>query len=187
MDSSWVDIPGYEGLYQISINGQVRSVDRVVNHSYDSGLRKLKGKLINQSANKKGYLSVILSKNGITKCFRTHRLVANIFIPNPLNLPEVNHIDEDKNNNSIQNLEWCDHIYNIRHGTGIKRSAEKRIGVVNTCGETHGFAKLNNKQVLEIFYSKEKLEFLSKKYNVGISCISEIRNKKAWKHLLINK
>lgn len=71
------------------------------------------------------YFGVTLCKNGETKNCYIHRLVANAFIPNPLNLPEVNHVDENKGNNNFQNLEWCTRMQNIHHGTGLKRMGER--------------------------------------------------------------
>ena len=77
-----------------------------------------------------GYYYVCLSKNGIVKNYFVHRLVAEVFLPNPDNLPCVNHKDEDKSNNNVDNLEWCTHEYNINYGT-----RNKRIGKSNTNGK----------------------------------------------------
>lgn len=74
--------------------------------------------------NSDGYRQVFLSRNDKAKSFKVHRLVAEAFIPNPLRLPEINHIDEVKTNNCVENLEWCDHLYNSRHGTRGKRISE---------------------------------------------------------------
>ena len=70
---------------------------------------------------KKGYIYVKLCLNGEQKIYHVHRLVAETFIPNVENLPEVNHKDEDKSNNNVNNLEWCSHEYNIHYGTGMER------------------------------------------------------------------
>lgn len=113
----WKDIIGYEGFYQISNLGNVRSLDREV-----KGGRHLKGKLKKHKIDRCGYHFVRLCKNGGGKNFSIHRLVAIHFIPNPNNLPEVNHIDEDKNNNCITNLEWCTRTQNMSHGTLPYRS-----------------------------------------------------------------
>lgn len=107
-------VKGYEGLYEVSNLGRVRS------------LKYGKGRVLCGSNNGAGYLQVVLSKNSKRKDCAVHRLVAEAFIPNPDGLPQINHIDEDKTNNCVWNLEWCDVKYNINYGTGIERSAEKR-------------------------------------------------------------
>ena len=109
----WCPIKGFEGLYDVSDQGRVKSLkfgkERVLNPVRDGG----------------GYLFVILYKNREHKICKVHRLVAKTFIPNPDNLPQVNHKDEDKENNSVQNLEWCDSKYNINYGTRNQRVSEK--------------------------------------------------------------
>jgi len=116
-EEEWRDVVGYEGKYQISNKGNSRSL-------VDSwGNPKPKPLLLKLHPETKGYLQVRFSKDGKQKTFKVHRLVALAFIPNPLGLPEVNHKDEDKTNNCVGNLEWCDHLYNIRYGTGIRRNA----------------------------------------------------------------
>ena len=97
------DIKGYEGLYAITPEGEVWSYKRK--------------KFLVLIADKKGYLRVNLCKDGKVKHYRIHRLVAEAYIPNPDNLPQVNHKDENKANNCIQNLEWCDAKYNSNYGT----------------------------------------------------------------------
>ena len=109
----WCPIKGYEGQYQVSDQGRVRS------------LKSGKERVLNPVSDKDGYLQVSLYKNGEQKKCKVHRLVAQTFIPNPNNLQEVNHKDEDKTNNYVQNLEWCDVKYNINYGTRTKRQAEK--------------------------------------------------------------
>ena len=110
----WCPIKGYEGLYQVSDKGSVKSI------GYG------KERILKPGRIKTGYLRVNLCKNGEKKNWLVHRIVAQAFIPNPDNLPEVNHKDEDKENNSVQNLEWCDRKYNQNYGTGIQRMAENK-------------------------------------------------------------
>ena len=112
MIEEWRKIVGYEGLYEVSSLGRVRSLDR-----YDSINRFRKGRILKSGTDTGGYLFVQLSSNGNEKNHSVHRLVAEAFIPNPDNLPQVNHIDEDKSNNCVDNLEWCDREYNINYGT----------------------------------------------------------------------
>ena len=113
MDEIWHDIDGYEGLYQISNKGRVKSL-------YKGSERILKPR-----DNGRGYLRVQLTKENTSKHIRVHRLVARAFIPNPYNLPEINHIDENKKNNSVENLEWCDRRYNVNYGTRNERVSRK--------------------------------------------------------------
>lgn len=108
----WKDIQGFEGLYEVSNYGNVRS------------LKFGKIKYLKPAKDGGGYYFVILCKNGIVKHFKVHRLVANAFIENPNGYNEINHIDEDKTNNKVENLEWCTHKYNKRYSC-----AKKVIGV----------------------------------------------------------
>ena len=104
------DIKGFEGLYAIDEDGRVWSY---ITKKY------LKPTLA------RGYLKITLYKDGKRKDFYIHRLVCEAFIPNPDNKPQVNHLDENKLNNSINNLEWCDAKYNMNYGTRIERAAKK--------------------------------------------------------------
>ena len=134
----WKDIEGYEGLYQVSNLGRVKALDRYVKH-WRGGLLLRKEQIKRQSNDCDGYLIVTLCKEGKIKNYRVHRLVAEAFIPNPNNYPQVNHKDENKQNNFVwvnedgtvdlekSNLEWCTNKYNVTYGTGIKRRSTKRI------------------------------------------------------------
>lgn len=119
-NEEWRPIIGYEGLYSVSSLGRVKSHMRVLTKKRkSSGLyydNKIKEKYLTPS-DSHGYRSVVLSKGGRPKTHAIHRLVAKAFIPNPANLPQINHKDEDKSNNSVENLEWCDNSYNQRYGT----------------------------------------------------------------------
>lgn len=110
----WTDIDGFEGHYQVSVDGEMKS--------FHNG----KERILKPGKNTNGYLTVDLYKDGKRKTFLVHRLVAQAFIPNPDNLPEVNHINEDKTDNRVENLEWCSRKYNANWGTGIQRRVEKR-------------------------------------------------------------
>ena len=111
----WKDVKGYEGLYQVSNLGNVRSL----NYRRYGGVRNLTPK-----CNNYGRLWVDLWKNGRNKMFLIHRLVASAFIPNPNNYPQINHIDENPQNNVAENLEWCTAKYNVQ--TYNKNHPEKR-------------------------------------------------------------
>lgn len=109
----WKEVPGYEGLYEVSNTGNVRSL--------------IKNKIIKGFINRCGYRLVGLTKNGIFKRFQVHRLVAQAFIPNPDNLPQINHKDENPSNNMVDNLEWCDATYNINYGARTDRVKKTQI------------------------------------------------------------
>ena len=116
MEEIWKDIEGYEGLYQISNLGRVKSLG---NTHYKTT------RILVVYKNKNGYCGINLCKKGKVTKYRIHRLVATAFIPNPNNYPEVNHKDENKSNNRVDNLEWCTHHYN-----SIYNELPKRIGKI---------------------------------------------------------
>lgn len=111
----WKTIKGYEGLYEISDKGEVRSFDRVLPCGHNSSHIR-KGKILTPCGNGKGYLQIYLIKDGKAKKFYIHRLVAEAFIDNPNNYPIINHKDENRSNNEASNLEWCNHLYNSNYG-----------------------------------------------------------------------
>ena len=113
-EEHWKDIEGYEGLYEVSDQGRVRSL----NYHHTGRVQLLKPQM-----NTWGYLHVVLCKDGKRKFCRLHRLVAQAFLVNPLGLPELNHIDENKQNNCVDNLEWCSAKENSNHGTRNARIA----------------------------------------------------------------
>lgn len=125
MEEIWRNIEGYEGLYQVSNMGRVRSLDRWVDNKGNSK-RLIKGKILKTVGNN-GYQHVLLCKNGKGKWFYVHRLVAMAFLPNPDNLPEINHISEDKTNNFYGNLEWCDRKYNVNYGTRNEKTRNGKL------------------------------------------------------------
>lgn len=112
MKEIWKDIKDYEGHYQVSNLSRVKSI------------KFGKERILKQHI-RGGYYSVVLSKNGILKIFKVHRLVAQAFIPNPNNYKEVNHKDENKANNVVSNLEWCDRKYNQNYGTRTEKCSKK--------------------------------------------------------------
>ena len=126
MIEEWRPIVGYEGLYEVSNLGRVRSLDRYVKCGYEA-YRLQKGKVLSPTKDTNGYLKVVLNCNGKHKSINVHRLVTEAFLPNPDNLPEVNHKDEDKTNNRVENLEWCTRKYNVNFGTARIRSKDTHI------------------------------------------------------------
>lgn len=122
MKEEYKDIEGYIGLYQVSNMGRVKSLGND---------KASKEQILKPAKDKGGYLCVKLYKQGKIKFYFIHRLVAEAFIPNPNNLPQINHIDEDKTNNTISNLEWCTSKYNINYGTRNEKIS-KQVMCVET-------------------------------------------------------
>ena len=126
----WKDIKGYEGYYQISNLGRIKSLPRDVGSN-----RCKKETIMKTSIDKDGYEHLVLCKDGKQKHFRVNRLVAQAFIPNPNNYPVVNHKDENKTNNDVKNLEWCTNEYNHNYGTRNERvgkSLSKKVICITT-------------------------------------------------------
>ncbi|MBO6272866.1 NUMOD4 motif-containing HNH endonuclease [bacterium] len=126
MQEVWKDVEGYVGFYQVSNFGRVKSCARKIsagegsNHKYNTLTERL------LSLNSSGkYCQVIMCKNGIAKAKTVHRLVAEAFIPNPNNLPCVNHKDENPLNNCVDNLEWCTYKYNNEYNNRVGKCKDK--------------------------------------------------------------
>lgn len=122
MQEIWKDIKGYEGKYQVSNLGRVKSLN-----AYGHNLEKI----MNCPKHHSGYLITIFKVNNKNKTFNVHRLVAETFIPNPDKLPQVNHKDENKLNNCVDNLEWCTRQYNCNYGTRNDRISKNGSKTVN--------------------------------------------------------
>ena len=169
----WLDISGYEGYYQVSNLGNVKSVERKVPHER-KGFEFIKERILKQHINR--YAFVLLSKNRKTTNKTVHRLVAFAFIPNPENKPQVNHINGIKDDNRVENLEWCTIDYNNNHAL---------VNNLKPKGENHGSAKLSEKEVLEIRNINNSLPIrdIAKKYNVQKCTIEKILKRKTWKHI----
>lgn len=117
LNECWKPVEGYEGLYEVSTNGGAKSLN------YN---KTGKEKILKPGKNKQGYLYINLWKNGKGKAYKIHRLVAQTFLPNPDNLPCVNHKDENKTNNHYSNLEWCTYKENINWGTANERRSKTK-------------------------------------------------------------
>ena len=131
----WKDIPCYEGLYKVSNKGNVKTLERNV-RGRNGSICTRKEKILKPKKRSDGYLEVNLWIEGKYKTMKIHRLVCEAFLPNPYNLPEVNHINEDKEDNRLENLEYCDRKYNCNFGTRNERArisiSKAKKGVFNT-------------------------------------------------------
>lgn len=142
----WRPVVGYEGLYEVSNTGQVRSLFRYK-------------KVLKPNMAKTGYCTVELFKSGESKRLLIHRLVAKAFIPNPDNFPQINHKDENRSNNSVDNLEWCTAKYNMHYNNGIERRTANRNYDSELLRET---ARRNGKTVSKPVLQIDKDEIIAR-------------------------
>lgn len=152
MQEIWKDVPEYEGLYQVSNFGRVKSFRE------SSKFKKPKELILKLSLINSGYAVVTLYKETNKRKFQIHRLVASVFLPNPLNLPCVNHKDENKLNNCVDNLEWCTYEYNNNYGTArIRFSYTKSRPIQQKTLEGYPLAKYESiriaSELLKIDYA----------------------------------
>lgn len=167
-------INGFSHKYIIYEDGTVFSPNYIDKNGFNRIGRKIK-----PTVSKKGYLRVaLIMVNGEKRYYSVHRLVASYFIENPLQKPEVNHIDGNKKNNNINNLEWVTSSQNIKHSydTGLRSG---------TChiGEKNNMAKLTEEKVSDILMSKLTVNELSNKYGISKSTIYKIKQGKRWNSL----
>ena len=176
MSEIWKDIPDFEGLYQVSNMGRVRSVDRVVTFK-DGGMRKLKGKVLKSYLNNVGYELLKLSNDGRGNTKTVHRLVLETFKPHVnMNDLQVNHIDGNKSNNHLTNLEWVTARDNILHAHDL--------GLIKNRGEDSPRAKLSKADVLEILQRLDTGEMhkdIGLDYGVSRRCITDINTGRRWR------
>lgn len=133
MNEEWRPVVGYEGMYEVSNTGDVKSLPRKCPHSSGTGVRRVPKRILTCTETEDGYAKVVLSKEGVHRDKLVHRLVAEAFIANPHSLPIVNHKDFNKKNNNVNNLEWCTQKDNVihaiqgGHSNTIGKEARKRI------------------------------------------------------------
>lgn len=168
MKEIWKDVIGFEGIYKISSFGNLKNKKRLLTNTLD----------------KDGYVRNSLYKNGKVKHTKRHRLVAIAFIKNPLNKKSVNHIDGNKLNNNISNLEWATHQEQEIHAykNGLKFADR---------GENHFYSKLKTEEVLKIHELANSGKYtnveIAKLFNIKDCTVSNIKLKKCWKHLFKEK
>lgn len=146
MKEIWGDIPGYEGYYQVSTTGKVRSLDRdhVVNTRYGgTTIRRDKGRIITGTSNGNGYLAVYLQRDGKRTRRYIHRLVAEAFLLRLAGEDTVNHKDHDRQNNSAENLEWCTQADNVRYSADLMRK-QKNTHRLSNSGEKYIYRRCRN-------------------------------------------
>ena len=172
MEELWRDIEGYEGLYQVSNLGRVMSYARKGNW---------KNRILNGSFDKNGYILVLLYKNNKTQCKKVHRLVAQAFIPNIENKPQVNHIDGNKENNNVNNLEWVTNKENSIHAWKTGLQHKHKGAFLGKSGKEHNKSKKvlqinrNTKEIITIHYGTWEA---SRRTNVSQKSICNCCNNK---------
>lgn len=174
----WLPVFGYNGLYEVSNNGLVRSIP--TSRSGDSRFIRKTIYILKFRKHHKGYLEVKLTgvETGSAKIYKAHRVVAQAFIPNPSNLPEINHINGVKTDNRVENLEWVTTKENSLHAW--------ETGLITNKGEGSGMSKLTNLYVIDIcnrYNNKEKPKVIARTYNIAPRTVWSIATKRTWRHI----
>ena len=177
----YYDVLGWEDRYQITKFGQVRRKSRYINSPICGGQRRLPTKQLSVRLIR-GYLAIQIRIHGRGKTIYIHRMLAMLFIPNPENKRCINHIDGQKDNNSLGNLEWCTHKENMAHAHRTGLAHVPRQGP----GELSSAAKLNNEQVIDIkrrLLIGETYKSIGSIYGVSNSTIGWIARGETWSHI----
>ena len=159
-------------MYQVSNHGRVRSLDR-----NDSIGRKIKGKMMTPSVDTGGYLQARFNKDGKGYNLSVSRLVGTLFLSNPMNFPEINHIDGNKKNNVVINLEWCTTSENIHH--------RYRIGLDSNCGERNPHASINEEmaRVIKERVKTERIIDIVNDLRISYNIVYDIKRNRRWIHV----
>ena len=183
----WKDITNYEGLYQASNTGKIKSLPRKEitknPHNPDKTMIRTRNeKILKQSLDKDGYLKTALCKDSHAITYFIHRLIALTFLKNDENLPQINHKNGIKIQNNVENLEWCNQNHNMQHAFNTKL-----VDVRKLQGENHWSHILNDNDILEIrkLYSMGNMNQreIGNKYGIDQSHVSYIVNRKLWGHI----
>ena len=162
MKELWLPVVGYEGFYEVSNEGRVRSLDRVTKHSMGRGTRQWKGRILKPSLSSTGYVKVNCCREGRPRFESVHRLVCRAFHgPCPSDRHNVDHVDENKRNNRVTNLRW--------------------LPMRENCRRSNPHTKLTWEDVHYIRADRRTQEQIAKTYGVSVAQISLIRSRKRWK------
>jgi len=178
MEEIWKPIANYEGLYEVSSLGRIKSLKHYAEYGEEKRKRIRNERILNltKAASKKAtYWRVGLYKEGKQKLFFVHRVVAEAFIPNTSGKPHIGHINNNPSDNSVHNLEWCTIAENNKHR---KKSGHYEVG-----SKVHN-AKLKETEASIILHSKKSDRDLANEYNVSVKVIYNIRRRLSWKHVV---
>tara|TARA_R110000765_G_scaffold421407_1_gene527545 strand:+ start:240 stop:791 length:552 start_codon:yes stop_codon:yes gene_type:complete len=172
-------VKGYEGLYEVSTYGNVKSLPKEKLTQW--GLRVTRERILKvDTYHPKGYRFVTLIKNGIRKSHSVHRLVATAFIPNPENYPQLNHKDTIKDNNVVDNLEWCNNSHNQLHAFKYGLNKPNK-------GEAHGMSKVTEEDVFKIREFHQRYQISNRNlgliFNITKHHVQQIVSRTTWKHI----
>jgi hypothetical protein len=190
MEEKWIEISGYEGKYMVSTFGNILSIEKKVKSSRGNGICHVKEKIVKSFANRNGYFSVLLYSNCFGKRYSLHRLVAQAFIPNPENKPQVNHKDGNKSNNKVDNLEWVTQSENNLHSYNVlNRNRAKKKGADSHISKPVSVYSIDDKLIGEYVSIKDAAIKLghSNEYISGLLRGKIKINKIYVKHRIINK
>jgi len=179
VDERWASVDGYEGIYEVSDLGRIRSIERLVASRWGTLTKAVSGVVKTPRQQREGYLYVHLYKDGKARKRYIHRLVAKAFVLNPGDLPQVNHMDGDKTNNAHLNLEWVTGKGNCEHAIRNRLYEPAR-------GEQSGHAKLSEDDVLEIRRSVACGELhreAALRFGVGRKAVTKIVSRQRWSHV----
>lgn len=172
----WKPVQGYEGLYEISNLGRLKSPQKVVNGK-EGRLHTLKERMLNPRVNQTGYYHTALYKNGKPKWYTVHRMVALSWIDNPENKPHINHKDSNRLNNRVDNLEWCTHGENMKHGFLYGNKTQK--------GEKNNAAKITREiaEAVRALYAEGNLTQwqVGERFGLARCHVKDITTHKIWK------
>jgi hypothetical protein len=174
----WKDVVGYEGLYQVSNLGRIKSLEKKRIGLKDQKIRTYKELILKQKMNIYGYFEVSLYSNNVSKHFKSHRIICEAFLPNLENKRQVNHKNGIKSDNRLENLEWATSSENTKHSfdNGFQKPAS---------GEKNGHSILTEKDVLMIRSGELKMtqRQMALFFNVKPSTINCIIKRRNWKHI----
>jgi len=179
MEENWKDIPGYEGYYQASTLGRVRSINRVTNalsKHRNAIKRHYRGSIKKITLKWNGYQQVTLARDGVHKRLLVHRLIALALISNPYNKPEINHIDGNKGNNIVSNIEWVTSSENQIHANNV---------LMVQVGENNPNSKFRDSEVRRIIDEYKVIanyKILAKRYNVDPATIRKMVLRKTYRY-----
>ena len=175
MPELWQPIKGYEGLYEVSDQGRVRSLERKA-RTY-TGFRRVRGRILKELQTPYGYLTVMLYNSNTTQRLYVHRLVASVFCANPQQTSYVLHGNDIKTDNRASNLRWGTHQQNVDQAVASERHAH---------GESVGNSKLKEVQVLAIRQDPRPHKIIAAEYGVATSNIGAIKRRETWAHLTVS-